>query len=116
MYALTLEDTMPTPVIEPNSDTINWSFSHNLGPILSIEPGDTVIYRTLDATWGRAGNRLFELGLPAFERAPDRDEGHALCGPIAVRGARPGDVLEVRIDRVVPDRWGWTWAGPGYET
>ena len=32
--------------------------------------------------------------------------GHALTGPIAVRGARPGLTLEVRIDALVPDCWG----------
>jgi len=31
-------------------------------------------------------------------------------GPIAVRGASPGDVLAVRIDEIAPGPWGWTWA------
>ncbi|MDQ2743369.1 MAG: acetamidase/formamidase family protein, partial [Chloroflexota bacterium] len=38
--------------------------------------------------------------------------GHALTGPVFVRGAMPGDVLEVRIDRVRPGPWGSTWGGP----
>jgi acetamidase/formamidase len=39
------------------------------------------------------------------------DFGHALVGPIAVRGARPGMALVVRIDAVVPATWGSCVAG-----
>jgi acetamidase/formamidase len=40
-----------------------------------------------------------------------RPLGHALVGPVAVRCARPGTVLEVRIDEVRAGARGWTWAG-----
>jgi acetamidase/formamidase len=40
-------------------------------------------------------------------RDPELDAGHALIGPIEVRGARAGQALEVSIDRVVPGAWGW---------
>jgi acetamidase/formamidase len=107
---------MATHAIEPIREAIHGCFSPDLPSILTIDPGDTVIYRTLDASWGKAGTRDFNLDLPQFERDPERDAGHALCGPIVIRGAHPGDTLEVRIGQVVPDRWGWTWAGPGYGT
>ncbi|HEV8193534.1 MAG TPA: acetamidase/formamidase family protein [Ktedonobacterales bacterium] len=107
---------MVTHVIEPIREAIQGCFSPNLPPILTVDPGDRVRYRTLDASWGKVGNRDFHLDLPQFERVPERDAGLPLCGPIVIRGARPGDTLEVRIERIVPDRWGWTWAGPGYGT
>ncbi len=107
---------MATHIIEPVREAVHGCFNRDLPPILTIDPGDTVIYRTLDSSWGKAGNRHFHLELPLFERVPERDSGHALCGPLLIRGARPGDTLEVRIVRIVPDRWGWTWAGPGYGT
>ena len=44
-------------------------------------------------------------------RDPPLDAGHALCGPIAVRGARPGMVLEIGIDAIEPGEWGWTRSG-----
>jgi acetamidase/formamidase len=44
-------------------------------------------------------------------RDPELDAGHALIGPIEVRGARAGQALEVSIDRVVPGAWGWCGAG-----
>ena len=39
------------------------------------------------------------------------DKGHALCGPIEIKGAKPGMVLEVRIDKIVPASFGYTVAG-----
>lgn len=39
-----------------------------------------------------------------------------MVGPIAVRGAEAGDVLEVLIERVRPCGWGWTYAGGGMAT
>jgi acetamidase/formamidase len=46
-------------------------------------------------------------------RVPEYPDGagHALCGPVAVRGATPGSVLAVRVDTVRPARWGTTFAG-----
>lgn len=106
---------MTIHTLEPTRETLHACFSRELPPVLTIEPGDTVIFRTLDAGWGRAGRDRFGLDLPEYERDPARDTpgSHALCGPIAVGGALPGDVLEVRIEDVQPDTWGWTWAGPG---
>ena len=37
--------------------------------------------------------------------------GHCLTGPIAVRGAVPGEVLAVRFVSLRPDTWGYTTAG-----
>jgi acetamidase/formamidase len=98
--------------IEPEKGTLVGSFSRDYAPILAIDAGDTVRYRTLDAGWGCAPpntpNRFFE------PRTKGRDDGHALCGPIEVRGARPGMTLEVQIREVRPGPWGWTWAGPRF--
>jgi acetamidase/formamidase len=46
-----------------------------------------------------------------FERDLQIDGGHALCGPIEVRGARAGQTLVVRIDEVTPRSWGVTLSG-----
>ncbi|HEY6495355.1 MAG TPA: acetamidase/formamidase family protein, partial [Trebonia sp.] len=39
-----------------------------------------------------------------------RRRGHCLTGPIAVRGAVPGEVLAVRFISLRPDTWGYTHA------
>jgi acetamidase/formamidase len=92
--------------------TLHGHYSRELEPVLEIEPGDSVRFATLDAGWGLeapfpdgSDRRLFE------PREPGRDDGHALIGPIAVRGARAGQVLSVRVDGLRVERWGWTLAG-----
>ncbi len=99
-------------VIEPERATLHGHFSRDLPPVLTIDPGDSVRYRTLDAAWS--------LGPPAApgERPPkfalrDRelDAGHALCGPIAIRGAAPGMTLAVHVAELRTGTYGWTVAG-----
>jgi acetamidase/formamidase len=83
--------------------TLHGHFSRDLPPVLTVEPGDSVRLATPNAGW--------ELGRPGehFEpRDPRLDSGHALAGPIEVRGAREGETLVVRIDEVRPGSWGVT--------
>ena len=37
-----------------------------------------------------------------------------VAGPVFIRGARPGDTLEVEILEVRTDVWGWTGIVPGF--
>lgn len=99
---------MTTYTILPSSETVHGPFSKDRTPILSIDSGDTVRYQTLDAGWGL--EPFPEQGL-VRKRLEPREPGHALCGPIEIRGAQPGMVLEVHINRIVPGTWGWSEAG-----
>lgn len=101
---------MTTYQIEPERASLHGSFSRSFPPFLTIESGDSVQVRTLDAGWhlGPASeepSRLFE------PRDSERDAGHALCGPIAIRGTQPGMTLAIHIQEVRPGAWGWTGAG-----
>lgn len=98
-------------VIPTNRPSFHNSFDRDRPPVLTIEPGDTVVLQTLDASWGRNGG-AHGLGPEWLTAAETTEPGHALTGPIYVRGAEPGDALQVAIDNVVPVHWGWTWAGP----
>jgi acetamidase/formamidase len=83
--------------------TLHGHFSADLEPVLTVDPGDSVRARTLMAGWRWEPDREF------VDRRPGPlDAGHALCGPVAVRGARPGGTLAVRIDEVQPREWGVT--------
>jgi acetamidase/formamidase len=88
-------------------------FSRDLSAVLTIDPGDTARYETLDAGWG-AIHQAKTLGIPQdfAPRDRQRDFGHALTGPLAVRGAEPGMTLEVWVKRIRTGTWGWS-AGPG---
>lgn len=89
--------------------TLHGCFDRTLPPVLIIESGDTVIFQTLDARWGPAQH---ERGEDAIARDPELDPGHALSGPIAVRGATRGDALVVEIGELRPGSRGFTWTGP----
>ena len=96
----------------PTTATLHGTFSRDFEPVLTIDAGDTVEYRTLDAGWGLAPYLAPGVAREKFEgRIEERDAGHALCGPIFIRGALPGMALEVRINAMVPGGWGWTVAG-----
>jgi len=95
----------------PDDRTLHGHFSPNRAPVLTVDPGDTVTFGTLDSWWS--------AGPYTGGHFPDRprvsqyrpDYGHALTGPVFIPGARPGRTLSVRIDAVVPATWGTTVAG-----
>ncbi|MEO8397522.1 MAG: acetamidase/formamidase family protein, partial [Chloroflexota bacterium] len=100
--------------LEPDLRNMHGYFSPDLAPALTIDPGDSVIYRTLDAG---AGIEPYEGGVfKEREKFPGDDmevygDGHCLTGPVFVRGAHPGMTLVVRINSVIPGAWGGCFAG-----
>jgi acetamidase/formamidase len=78
-------------------------FSRDLPPILTVDSGDTLRFTPLDAGWHAFPERQHFTDLD-----PELDGGHALVGPVEVRGARAGATLEVRIDAVEVANWGIT--------
>lgn len=114
---------MTIHTITPNVATLHGCFARDLTPIMIIDPGDTVHYETLDSSWITQFDPHLDLYNPPEKRADlgkyfhpresPRDDGHALVGPIAIRGARPGKMLSIHINRVVPGDWGWVfpWFG-----
>jgi acetamidase/formamidase len=82
--------------------TLHGHFSRDLEPVLAVEPGDAVYFATPNAGWRLDDGTRFEP-----TSSPD-DDGHALAGPIEVRGARAGQTLVVQIDEVTPGPWGET--------
>jgi len=101
---------MATHKVEPTRETLHGTFSRDFAPILTIDSGDTVAFRTLDAGWGIEGPEIPRKYFSDFD-PQRRGDGHALCGPVAVRGARPGMMLECEIVSIVPGAWGWAVAG-----
>jgi acetamidase/formamidase len=100
--------------IESINANFQGCFSRERAPILTIASGDTVTCQTLDAGWGLDPFAEDVLGkrIPAEERTdPVNDSGHCLIGPIAVRDARPGQVLQIDVCRLVPTAVGATWVG-----
>lgn len=91
--------------LDPTPGTTTDVFSCELEPVLSVDPGDTVVLRSLDASGHLERQRTPGETRPLMYE--DR-RGHCLTGPIAVRGAEPGMVLAVHLESLRPDEWGWT--------
>jgi len=89
---------------------VHQEWNNAIAPRLVIDPGDTVVFDTRDASDGYyapASTHADVLG-----RGPFR--GHPLTGPVRVRGAAPGDVLVVEVLEVRPAAsFGWTAIRPG---
>ena len=81
----------------------------DLPPRLTIASGDTVQSESHAASGAQV-----RPGMTAAEfECIDRGKIHALTGPVAIEGARPGDVLEVEVLEVRHKGWGWTSVIPG---
>ncbi|GHE11604.1 acetamidase/formamidase family protein [Klenkia taihuensis] len=97
--------------LDPGPGTLHGWFDPGLRPAVTVDPGTTLTVGCLDPGWSTGP---FDGGdLAARPRHPSWEPGtgHALTGPVAVRGARPGQVLAVRVDDVVPGAFGTTYCG-----
>lgn len=91
-------------------DQITYRFAPDLAPIAEIESGETLVLETLDA----ASGRLTAAGqVEQFMRVRDPDRVNPATGPIAVRGALPGDELRVEILAIGLEPQGFTRFTPG---
>lgn len=91
--------------LSPTRDTVTDVFSRDRPPVLTVSAGDTLVVRSLDAS-----GYLSRQQHPGDQQPKmiSESRGHCLTGPVAVRGARPGQVLAIRFVSLVPDDWGWT--------
>jgi len=101
-------DQSKTLLEEPNTGHNRWH--PDIPPVLRCEPGDEVVLETRDAFDGQMGP---DATLQTVA-APNLDVVHPLTGPVFVEGAEPGDLLEVEILDVEPDRYGYTVQVPGF--
>ena len=93
---------------EPGTGHNRWH--PDIAPVIRCEAGDEVVLETRDAFDGQMGP---DATLDTVA-APNLDVVHPLTGPVYVEGAEPGDLLEVEILDVEPDRYGYTVQVPGF--
>jgi acetamidase/formamidase len=103
--------------LEASPKTVHWGYwDAALPPVLQIESGDIVTVETIsgepeDLPPDRAG--VSEAQFAIHENCQRGPGPHILTGPISVRGARRGQVLEVDIlDIALADDWGWNLIEP----
>ena len=93
-------------------DSINLhsSFNRDYKPILTVDSGDTIQLKTIDIQWGYSADENQERTIFTSREQEDK-LAHPIFGPIAVAGAKPGMVLEVRTNKLIPGWYGRNWAG-----
>ena len=82
----------------------------DIQPVAEIEPGHVVGLETRDAFDG------FITPATTAEDLQNADFGvvHPLTGPVYVKGADPGDILEVTLVEIEPQPFGFTVQVPGF--
>lgn len=93
---------------EPGTGHNRWH--PDVPPVLRCAEGDEVVLETRDAFDGQMGPGV---SLEAVA-SPNLDVVHPLTGPVHIDGAEPGDLLEVEILDIEPDRYGYTVEVPGF--
>lgn len=102
-------------VVPSTKETVRLGvYDANLPPILTIDSGDVISFPD---TWSHFLNEM-QPGVPVDTLARLRVENpgkgpHSIVGPIAVNKAEPGDVLEIRFQRIQPYEWGAVFNNPG---
>src|SRR6201989_1642124 len=89
-------------------DQVIWAFGPGLEPVLEVEPGETVTFETNDCFTGQIRSEddlVTEIDLTRINSA---------TGPVAVKGAEPGDSLIAEILDVRPIEWGVATLIPGF--
>jgi amidase len=89
-------------------DEIIWAFGPDLEPVLEVEPGSVVRLETNDCFTGQIASEDDLVTAIDFERV------NSATGPVAVRGAEPGDSLVVELLEVRPSGQGFATLIPGF--
>jgi acetamidase/formamidase len=101
-------------------DTVHWGFFDAvLKPLITVDSGDTVTLSTLSGQPMQMPKPDSGLTIPPALSAihkslqPKLGGSHILTGPVAVRGAKAGQVLEVRIKKIdLHYEWGYNTIRP----
>ena len=89
-------------------DEFIWAFGPELEPVLEVQPGATVTFETNDCFTGQITSEddlVTEI---------DFDQVNSATGPVAVKGAEPGDSLVAEILDVRPVEVGFACLIPGF--
>jgi acetamidase/formamidase len=111
---------MRTHRLDAAPDTVHWGFfDASLKPVVTVESGDEITMSTLSGAPEAMPQSSSGLTVPAALSAihatvPQKLNGpHIMTGPVAVRGAKVGQVLEVRIKTIELNYdWGYNFIRP----
>jgi acetamidase/formamidase len=108
-----------TAHLKASPETCAWGyFDACLDPVMEIASGDTIVIDTVSGGPDHtpppdAGFTIPAELLDIHARSERMLPGHILTGPVAVAGARAGQVLEVQVvDVKLRQDWGWNLIRP----
>lgn len=104
-----------TLIATPQQNTHIDVFDASIPPVLSVESGDVVNFNTIMLRGGQLNCSLSTAEFLDMLKN-QQTQNHppvTLTGPIYVKGAQPGDVLEVRIQKLIPIDCGVNFIYPG---
>ncbi|WP_404407319.1 acetamidase/formamidase family protein [Jeotgalibacillus malaysiensis] len=104
---------MATHHIEASDSVLHGSFSPEHKPVLTIENGDSVTLNTIGLEWGLKNKDGSSMSFRS--RTKEKKPGHPLVGPIYINGAKPGMMIAVRVNKIIPGWYGWN-VGGGVES
>ena len=81
----------------------------DIPPILEVDEGEEVVLETRDASDCQVKPGMIESDMDGF----DAKVAHPLTGPVYVKGAEPGDLLEIEYLDIMAQPNGWTRNRPG---
>ncbi|MGA3036460.1 MAG: acetamidase/formamidase family protein [Vulcanimicrobiaceae bacterium] len=94
---------------EPNKGHNRWH--PDIPAIATVRPGESVAIDTRDALNGQVKPGMVGADIEKFAV----NVAHPLTGPLAIEGAKPGDLLAVHIEKIDPQPRGYTsFRGPDF--
>jgi len=91
---------MSTPTVKISKDQHVWAFKADMQPVVTVDPGTVIEIETWDCFTGQVqseSDTLEKLDLARINSA---------TGPIAVKGAMPGDSISVTLIDIKPEPQG----------
>ena len=101
-------------ILPATLETTQWGWFNNAqAPVLKVDSGDTIVMETMmhshnQVIPGTTIEQIKKLRTDFPGRGP-----HTLTGPIYINGAEPGDVLKVRLNKIVPRAYATNFNVPG---
>ncbi len=92
---------------EPHTGHNRWH--PDIPPLIEVDSGEEVVLETRDASDCQIKPSMTVADLTNL----DPKVAHPLTGPVYIKGAKPGDLLEIEYLDILPQPCGWTRNRPG---
>ncbi|MGZ4178803.1 MAG: acetamidase/formamidase family protein [Solirubrobacteraceae bacterium] len=100
----------PHSIHSVGSENAAFVWDNAAAPVLEIESGEVVQLECADAS----GGQLSAQSTAEDVKNLDLSRVNPVTGPVYVKTAQPGDVLQIEILELTPKNWGWTAIIPGF--